>query len=176
VIVVDTNLGQPSLGDLAGVAESPGLAGVLIEEGPLEEALQPWGPDPRMELLPAGSGARPADDVLATRRFAELLDALAERADFVLVLAAPIDEVADAAVLGPLMSAVVLVTPLVDTREAELRAAARELAAGGSRLAGLVTIPPAPARARRRGAAPVAAPAAAPPAGGAAGVRTGGGR
>lgn len=176
VIVVDSNLGRPSLGDPVDGAQRVGLAGVLAGDVPVEAALQPWLPDARMELLPAGSGARPEDDVLATPRFAQLLDSLAQRADVVLVLAAPIDEVADAVVLGPLMSAVVVVAPLVDTRGPELEAAARELVDGGARLAGLVTIAPARSRAwpRRDAQGPPAVPART--AAGAAGLRTGGGR
>jgi capsular polysaccharide biosynthesis protein len=168
VIVVDADLVRPSLEAVLDLPASAGLAGALADDLPLEDTLLPWGPDPRMTLLPAGGGIPPADDVLATPRFAELLDALTERADVVLVLAAPIDEVADAVVLGPLMSAVVLVTPLRDTRAPRLHAATRELTAAGARVAGLVTV----ARARRDATTTTAAFVEAPP----AAVRAGGGR
>jgi succinoglycan biosynthesis transport protein ExoP len=171
VIVVDADLARPTLADLLELADSPGLAGALADGVPLESALQWWESDPRVELLPAGAMVRPAGDALGDPRLAELLDELSERAEVVVVIAAPVDAAADALVLAPLMSGVMVVTPLCDARVPALQAAARELATVGARLLGLVTIPPAPRAARRGADPPAAAPAVAP-----AGVRTGGGR
>jgi succinoglycan biosynthesis transport protein ExoP len=176
VVLVDANLMRPNLSDLLQAPPSDGLAGVLLDGVPVEDALQPWERDARIEVLPAGARSQPASDVLGTGQVAKLMGSLADRADVVIVDVACVDRTADAAVLGPLMSGVVLVMRLRDTRAPQLEAAIRELAAVGAEVHGLVTIAPAASRSRWRGNRVRAFPAAISPAAGPVGVRTGSGR
>jgi polysaccharide biosynthesis transport protein len=143
VVLVDANLTSPRLGDLVEAEPSSGLAGILLEGVAVEDALRPWDREPRIEVLPAGTASRPASDLLGGRGAAELLDTLDERADVVIVCAASVATAADAAVLGPLLSGVVLVTRLPDTRAQPLAAAVQELSAAGADVLGLVTVPAA---------------------------------
>jgi succinoglycan biosynthesis transport protein ExoP len=176
VVLVDANLMQPSLGDLLRIPPSSGLAGVLLDGVPVEDALHRWERDARIEVLPAGARIQPASDVLATRHMVDLLDSLGDRADVVIVDAASVARATDAAVLGPLMSGVVLVTRLSGTRAHQLEAAVRELAGVGAELLGLVSIPAASSGSRWLGNRVRAFPVAASAAAGPVSARTGGGR
>jgi len=174
VVLVDANLWKPKLSALLGLPPSNGLTEVLLDGVPVEDALSRWAGDPRIEVLPAGAGSVPGSDVLSSRRLAGVLSSLADRADVVIVDAPAVLKAADADVLAPLMSGVLLLTRLSSTRAQQLEAAARELDAVGAEILGVVTIPStrSAGRSRRKDrlasdlAAPTAASVGAHPRGG----------
>ena len=93
-----------------------GLTDVLLNDVSVENALQPSGGGPAVELLPAGEPVVPASDVLSGRRLADALDSLSVRADVVILDSPALDAATDAAVLAPLTSGVLLVARLSSTR------------------------------------------------------------
>ena len=142
VVLVDANVWRSRLGELLAVPLSPGLTDVLLNDVSVENALQPSGGGPAVELLPAGEPVVPASDVLSGRRLADALDSLSVRADVVILDSPALDAATDATVLAPLTSGVLLVARLSSTRASQLDAAVRELRAVRAEILGLVTIRP----------------------------------
>jgi succinoglycan biosynthesis transport protein ExoP len=140
VLLVDANLARPGLDHRLGIEPSSGLAGIVLDAVPAEDAVRAWDRERRIEVLPAGAASRPSSDVLAGPGAAEALDSLGERVDVVIVDAASVSAAADAAVLAPLCSGVALVTCLPDTRAGSLAAAVGELRGAGGEVLGLVTM------------------------------------
>jgi tyrosine-protein kinase len=155
VVLVDANLWRPKLHELVSIPNSTGLAGILLDGAPVDDAVQPWERDPRIEVVPAGATVGAASDVLKAGRLAKVFDTLAARADFVIVDSPSLVSATDAAVMAPLMSGVLLVTRLSSTRARQLEAAVRELTGVGAQILGLVTVPAKRSWGRERRRAPV---------------------
>lgn len=109
IIVVDCDLRRPSLHSIFGLPNGEGLTTALMSAEALREPpLQAVGVD-GLAVLTSGPIPPNPLELLGSRRMADLLAGLAERADMVLVDAPPVVAVADAAVLSAKVDAVLLV-------------------------------------------------------------------
>ncbi|MGB9592921.1 MAG: CpsD/CapB family tyrosine-protein kinase [Anaerolineae bacterium] len=109
VIVVDCDLRRPSLHSIFGLPNSEGLTTALMNAETLREPpLRSMGVN-GLSVLTSGPIPPNPLELLGSRRMADLLAALAERADMVLVDAPPVVAVADAAILASKVDAVLLV-------------------------------------------------------------------
>lgn len=109
IIVVDCDLRRPSLHSIFGLPNGEGLTTALMSAETLREPpLQAVGVD-GLAVLTSGPIPPNPLELLGSRRMADLLAGLAERADMVLVDAPPVVAVADAAVLSAKVDAVLLV-------------------------------------------------------------------
>jgi capsular exopolysaccharide synthesis family protein len=138
VILVDANLRRPALTELLGLPSRVGLSTVLVEELPIEASLQTWREGLPLEVLANGSQPPDPSELLESGRFAELLEALTERADLVIVDAPALLPVADAAIMARLTWGIVLVASLASTRTEQLETAARSLDAVDAQLLGVI--------------------------------------
>ncbi|HYE98859.1 MAG TPA: CpsD/CapB family tyrosine-protein kinase, partial [Planctomycetota bacterium] len=109
VALVDADLRSPSLGSMFGVDESYGLAQILLG-GELQAEL-PAGETPltSLRVLPAGPTADVPPEILAAERMGEILRALAERHDVVVVDGPPLQAGGDAVTLARVAHTVVWV-------------------------------------------------------------------
>lgn len=182
VVVVDANLRSPRLGDMLDVASSNGLTDLIAAPRPIEsnetESELPfpiwvllalhWHPTAPLAVLTSGSVQPDPSELLDSETFDEVLDALAELFDFVLVDSPALLSVADAAILARHASAVILVARAASTSTDELEAARRVLRAVDKRALGVVLNrvrerddrlyredPPPPGRSRSRTVAPI---------------------
>jgi polysaccharide biosynthesis transport protein len=152
VVVVEANLRSPRLGDLLGVESSTGLTDLIAAPRPIESsettgdlpltiwvlfALQ-WHPMAPLAVLPSGSVQTQPSELLASESFAEVLHALSELFEFVIVDSPALLSVADAAILAGHASAVILVARAASTKTDELEAARRVLQAVDRRALGVV--------------------------------------
>ncbi|HWM34301.1 MAG TPA: polysaccharide biosynthesis tyrosine autokinase, partial [Pseudolysinimonas sp.] len=151
VVVVDADLRSSALSRMFGIHGAPGLTEVLSARTPLDAALRS-GIAGGVTVLP--SGARPSNpgELLASAGMRDLLAELRRRYDVVLVDTPPIVAVTDAAVLGSLDCATVLVLAPGSTTRQRLEDALGRLAAGGSTARGIVlnAAPRRPGRGARR--------------------------
>jgi non-specific protein-tyrosine kinase len=109
VIVVDCDLRRPSLHSIFNLPNTEGLTTALMTAEALKSLpLQSVGVE-GLSILTSGPIPPNPLELLGSRRFADLLASLAERADIVLVDAPPVVAVADAAVLASKVDAVLLV-------------------------------------------------------------------
>ena len=137
VVLVDANLRTPGVGRYLSLDTTPGLADVLAGSATLRDVLQD-SPDGRLTVLPAGF--RPADPgaLLATPILGETIERLTNRFDTVLIDGPPLQSVADAAVLGKMTDAVLLVVRADDTRAADVERSVDLLRRVGAHLVGAV--------------------------------------
>jgi capsular exopolysaccharide synthesis family protein len=136
VIAVDANLRAPQLSALFGIGNERGLIEALGGQG--APALQN-GAVQGLQVLPAGSGAVIASDVVSSTRMAHLLSELAAGVDLVIVNAAPTN-VSDAAVLAAQCDAALLVVTANKTRRDALAHAKTEMEKARTRFLGAVLV------------------------------------
>lgn len=107
VLLVDADLRNPSIGDIADVTGSAGLSEALRSSA--EQKLALLSLRPGLTLLPAG---RPDPDPiggLTSMRMRRILEEASQRFDWVILDAPPIGPVADAALLGEMTQGALLV-------------------------------------------------------------------
>jgi capsular exopolysaccharide synthesis family protein len=160
VILIDADLRRPQAATrlhVGGEAVQPGhgLAGVLTEQIPLNEALVdvPLGGQEengdgslttqtrgRLRLLPAGGTPPNPSELLASQRMRDLLGEVAEMADLVILDTNPLLSVSDSLPLLDAVSGVVLVAKLNSTsRDAVVRLQKTIANTGGSVLGVVAT-------------------------------------
>jgi capsular exopolysaccharide synthesis family protein len=137
VILVDTDLRNPSLSPFFGVRTEPGVSNVLLDGCPISDALHITDV-PGLLLLPAGPPVQNAAELLAGPRMATLVQNLQELADLVILDTPPCLPVADAEVLGTRVDASLLVVGLGRTQKDAVRMAQELLDQSQVRLMGAV--------------------------------------
>ena len=92
VLLVDGDTAGRGLSRYLGTGPSPGLTELATGEASLKEAARLWTvpPSSLMPVVPAGSQAGDAEDVLQGEALAHAIDSVTERADLVLIDSAPI--------------------------------------------------------------------------------------
>jgi succinoglycan biosynthesis transport protein ExoP len=138
VVLLDADLRRPKLADVMGVSSSVGLTDVLVDDLPVESALQTWRHGLPLEVLGGGRQPPNPSELLSSRGFATVLDALTNRAELVIVDAPPLLPVTDAAILAQATSGVIVVTRVGSTRTYQLEAAAQDVYAAGAHVLGVV--------------------------------------
>jgi capsular exopolysaccharide synthesis family protein len=112
VVLVDADFRTPTIHTLLGVPRRPGLAEYVEGQADLAAILH-RSPVERLVVVPAGG---PASPQATSRRFAELIGALREQFDDVVVDAPPVLPVADARALATLAHGVLVVVRAGQTR------------------------------------------------------------
>lgn len=137
VVVVEADLRRPRVSALLGMADGPvGLTTVLAGRIDLDEAVQPTASS--VDVLAAGVQPPNPSELLASRQMQEVLGALRDRYDVVLVDSPPLLAVTDAAVLGPSSDGALLVCRFGKTSAAAVHSAAEDLAAVSTRVLGTI--------------------------------------
>ncbi len=98
VIVVDCDLRRPRMHHLYGQENRAGLTSVVIGRVPLASAMTPVANEPNVLLLPSGPRPPNPSELLSSKRTAEIIDALRQAADIVLLDCPPVLPVTDALV------------------------------------------------------------------------------
>ncbi len=143
-ILVDANLREPHLHMMFGTDNQRGLATLLGGSGAPSAADLKDTHVPGLRLLPAGPILGDPEDLLTGRRTAEVLGALAEDADLVVVATPPAGATSDATILSALVDSTILVVNQGSTTRSQLQAAIVGLRGVGGRVLGLVLmVPPA---------------------------------
>lgn len=121
-VLVETDLRRPALAFVLGLAPSPGLTDVLSGEASVEEVLRDVGTS-GLRVILAGSPVSDPSLLLGSAGMRQLLKTLPDLCDLVLLDAAAALASADAAVLAPRTSGVVLVVRSGTTRKEQVEQA-----------------------------------------------------
>ena len=112
VILLDTDLRRPAVGERLGIRGRPGLGAVLVGETPLDEALMAQtgsnGRRGSLWVLPAGPPPPNPSELLGSQRMREILAELTERCDMVIIDSTPLLTVSDSMPLLPHVSGVLM--------------------------------------------------------------------
>jgi capsular exopolysaccharide synthesis family protein len=145
VVLVDFDLRHPDAHRWFGAHNEYGLAEVLLDERPIDQALQfievsngPARGSQGLYLLTTGRPVVNPTELLGSRRTASLLDALVSQADVVLIDTPPVLLVADTLVIGRMAAGAVLVAEARRTPVAAVQRAKDALIRNQTRLLGLV--------------------------------------
>jgi succinoglycan biosynthesis transport protein ExoP len=138
VVLVDADLRRPQLAEVLELSSTVGLTNVLVDNLPIESALQTWQNGLPLEVLGSGPEAPNPSELLGSQRFATVLDLLTDRVDIVILDAPALLPVSDAAILARVTSGVILVTRVASTRTAELASATDSLRAVDMPVLGVV--------------------------------------
>jgi non-specific protein-tyrosine kinase len=109
VVMVDWDLRRPRIESFFGVDNSVGFTNVMVGDVRLADALQRVPDESRLAVLPAGPTPPNPSELLTTKRATDILTALGEEADFVLVDCPPVLPVADSIIVAGIVDATILV-------------------------------------------------------------------
>lgn len=106
-ILVDADLRKPRIHKIFGVSSSVGLASVIAGETELSESIDDSGV-PGLSILPCGPIPHNPAELLTSPHFKDLLEALRDQYDFVIVDTPPLLVVSDPSVVAPRVDGVLL--------------------------------------------------------------------
>jgi polysaccharide biosynthesis transport protein len=155
VVLIDSDLRRPSLHRLFNLDERPGLIDIELGNIELGDALRPvpvtdWDPTTveegrpsrrrkgKLEVLTAGHAFHAPDELGVELTIARIAESLKDRADLVLVDAAPLLAVGDAIALSAHVDALVLVVRLNGLNSSEYDDLRRTLASSPTRKLGFI--------------------------------------
>lgn len=140
VTVVDCDLRRPRVHEFFGVSNEIGFTSVLLGDQPLSSALQRvvLRDGAVIQMLPSGPLPPNPAELLGTTRVAELIAALKNDSDYVLIDAPPVLPVTDAVVLASRVDGVMLVATCKVTGRRHLNQALNSFRAADSPLLGLI--------------------------------------
>ena len=138
VALVDADLRRPTLHRVFGIPNTAGLTNLLASSGiSIQEAIQRTTYE-RVWLLPSGPIPGNPSELLGSGRMNDLLVALEEHVDIVILDTPPALAVTDPAVLSSIVTASIIVVRQGKTRSNELKTAVQRLAVSGRPIAGVV--------------------------------------
>ena len=126
VVIVSADLRKPRLHHLFALTRGRGLVDLLVGDSKLDDVLiKDWMKG--LSILPSGGVPGNPAELLGSNGMRELLEQLADDFEFVLIDAAPLLAVTDAAILGSFVDGVVLVTDAGKTTRSAVRQAREQL-------------------------------------------------
>ncbi|MCU1431248.1 MAG: hypothetical protein JWP95_353 [Actinotalea sp.] len=137
VLLVDTDLRAPSLARICGTPEGPGLTALLQGTATLDDVVVPWGL-PGLFVLPAGIAPAEPGRLIHSAAMNAFLKAARKRYDLVLLDAAPLTTLTDAAVLARKTDGALVVARSRKVRRPEVEDALASLEAVGATCLGLI--------------------------------------
>lgn len=126
ILLVDTDLRRPRLHKSFGVPRERGLTNLIMGECEIEEAVKTTE-IPNLYVLPCGPLPPNPAELLLTQRFKDVLNALEERFDRIMLDSPPLLAVTDGVILSRLSDGVVLIAQAGKTSTDDARQSARLL-------------------------------------------------
>jgi capsular exopolysaccharide synthesis family protein len=137
VLIIDADLHRPTLHRMFQLSREPGLTDVLQSAATLEQAIHPSG-SPNLSILPAGSTAPNATELLSRADMTKVLQAVRNRFDLFIVDTPPLGGTADAAILGAKVDGVIVVVRAGATDSDRARRVVSQLERTGAHVIGAV--------------------------------------
>jgi capsular exopolysaccharide synthesis family protein len=138
VLLVEADLRRPRIADYLGIEGAVGLTTVLIGKAQLWNAVQTWGSDAGLHVLPSGPTPPNPSELLGSHGFAQLIREAELSYDLVLVDAPPLLPVTDAAVIATVVSGALLIGRHGHVRHEQLARATQSLRAVDASIYGIV--------------------------------------
>lgn len=139
VVLVDADLRAPGVSPLLGHGDlsSAGLTGYLRDGVAIEDVIVKT-PIRNLDLVPAGSPLDNPTELLASKRFRELVDRLSLEYDFVFFDTPPVLAVTDAAILGARIDGMIFVVKMNDSEKDAVDRSLEALKNAGAQVIGAV--------------------------------------
>ncbi len=137
VLLIDADMRKPQIHQRFQISNLQGLSTALIKEANFEECLVPAQTE-GLFLLPSGPIPPNPSELLASKRFAEMINVYREQFDLILVDSPPVLSVADALVLSRVADGVVFVLDAQTTNRKVAQKAVAALQQIHAKLLGVV--------------------------------------
>ena len=137
VLIIDCDLRKPSLHTTLQVPNNQGIVDYLSHEKELEDVIEIDFKSEAHYIL-SGPAVANATDVLASNLMSELLEALSDTYDLVVLDTPPVLAVSDTLVLGRQVDKTVFIVEWNKTRRAAAAGALKQIIASGADVAGVV--------------------------------------
>jgi protein-tyrosine kinase len=108
VLLLDADMRRPSVHQLFGISDTPGLSDVLMGAAELSQAMVSL-PEYHMTLLPAGAPPSHPAELLGSAAMRRILDALRTKFDRILIDLPPVAPLADVHILSPMVDGVLMI-------------------------------------------------------------------
>jgi capsular exopolysaccharide synthesis family protein len=138
VLLIDADLRRPNVHHRFGLTGKLGLTTVLAGTSSFEEAVKPLDEIPNLDLLPSGPVPPFPSEMLGSEAMRALLETLGKQYTHIVIDSPPILSVTDAAILGRMADAVVLVIRHRKLTKNVIRRARDLMLRSGAPVAGLV--------------------------------------
>jgi polysaccharide biosynthesis transport protein len=138
VLLIDADLRRPSIHKTLGLGPKVGLSDILTGNATLAQAVLRSPVSPSLFILPAGTPPPNPAELLASPNMRNVLAALREQFDHIVIDTPPTLSVTDAVVLSPNADAVVLVIRSSQTTKQALRRSRELLMRVNARVAGVL--------------------------------------
>ncbi|QWT24892.1 polysaccharide biosynthesis tyrosine autokinase [Subtercola sp. PAMC28395] len=136
-VLIDGDLRKPRLAEYMAIEGSVGLTDVLIGTVPLADVLQPWGTG-ELYVLPAGRIPPNPSELLGSQAMQDLITALNDQVDYVIIDAPPLLPVTDAAIISSMTAGAIVVAGSGKVKRTELARALNSLTGIKSNVVGVV--------------------------------------
>jgi len=137
VCLVDADINAPSLHQLLGLGNVPGLMDATLKERPIKDFVAQIAGE-NLWAVPLGSGGAPAQGLFASDRLRSRMRELREKFDYVLIDAPPVGSYAEAVSLGQMADGVILVVEANSTRREKAQVAKEAFQSANVKLLGAI--------------------------------------
>ncbi|MFT4050784.1 MAG: polysaccharide biosynthesis tyrosine autokinase [Microbacterium sp.] len=137
VLLIDADLRRPKIAEYFGLENSVGLTTILVGNIGFDEA-KITRSDSMLDILPAGTVPPNPAELLTSHAMQQFLADVADRYDYVIIDSPPMENVADASLLAPVVDGAVLVVDARRTRRAHVLTVIADYQNAGGRVLGLV--------------------------------------
>ena len=138
VLLIDSDLRRPSVHRTLGIMPKAGLTNVLTGSATLQQAIVRSPLVPSLSVLPAGTPPPNPAELLASGKMGEVLEALREQYDHIVIDTPPTLPVTDAVVMATRADAVILVIRAGGTTKHALKQARDILLQVNARVSGVL--------------------------------------
>jgi capsular exopolysaccharide synthesis family protein len=136
--VIDCDLRRPVIHEIFGLHSIGGLVDVVVGQRDLQEACQEPLPGLNLQVLTVGALPPNPAEFVASRRFAEFLDAARQEFDHILLDSSPMGQFSDPTVIATQADGVLLTLDAHKTRKGSVQRAMRSLTTVGANVLGTV--------------------------------------
>jgi capsular exopolysaccharide synthesis family protein len=137
VLLIDADLRRPAIHKAFKIPHARGISNYLSSHTPLEDLIIKL-PIPNLSVLPCGPIPPNPAELISSDRMKELLRALSQRFDHILIDSPPLISVTDPVILSTMVDGSILVVQSGKSTRELVRRARRELAGVGARVFGVV--------------------------------------
>lgn len=137
VLLIDADLRRPAMARLLVEKANPGLTEVLLGDARAEEAIR-YEVYPNLDILFSGEIPPNPSELLSSEHMQELVEACAERYDYILVDTPPVNVVTDACIVANLLDGVLLLARQNRSRKDNMRQAVNNLKLTGANILGYI--------------------------------------
>jgi len=137
VLLIDADLRRPAVHSAFKIPHSRGLSNYLSSQTPLDELIIKL-PIPNLSVLPCGPIPPNPAELISSDHMKELLRALSQQFDHILIDSPPLISVTDPVILSTMVDGSIFVVQAGKSSWELVRRARRDLAASGARVLGVV--------------------------------------